>query len=195
MLNQADELFIQPYSGVKYYNKRYDILINKETALRITDMKPNKWLDTLYLINIFFNIPHYNRLNVQIQNENNDVIGYIIKEGGFFKMKDFHLFNAEKELIATIKAESKLSKLRLTILRNESEWGYSEGSLTAMDFSIMDSQTKETITVLRKRSPIYETVQENIEKGMDGYYVKTADSLEETLIRIACAISIDQHYN
>ncbi|MGM8215450.1 hypothetical protein ACLIA0_07725 [Bacillaceae bacterium W0354] len=193
MFDQYKELFIQPYTSWKNVKSRYSIMVNKETVGTIIEMKTKKW-NLSYLFNTYFNLSHFNGFDLEVKDEENEIIGYLRKEGGFFKNHDIYLFSKNKELIATIKSKSTLTKTDLIVIYQDVERYECKINTMSIDIPITDYQTGETITLIRKRSPIYETIQENVEKGIDGYYVKTADHKNETMIRVALCVALDFYY-
>lgn len=64
----------------------------------------------------------------------------------------------------------------------------------ATDFSIEDSQTKQTNSSIKRRSKIYETIKENL-LHVDGYYIDNHDLDDRmTLALITMGIILDMYY-
>lgn len=189
MFINYDELFVQPYISLKG-RTRFTVLVNKREVGTITELKTKKW-NLIYLFNLYFDLSKFYSFDYVVKGENDNIIGYIRKAGGFFKKRDIYVFDKNKELIATFKWNFKLTKLHLTMYKNnEPIWKINSGTME-MDYPLVDAKTEQPITIIRKRSPIYETVQENLKKGVDGFYIKTTESEEENFLRIATCIVLD----
>lgn len=192
MFHTYTSLYLQKSPSLKNRGKTYNLISNKRVIGSIveTDETSNNIWNQLLTFTRFSNV---RSLHLNVVDHESNLLGIIKKQKGYYN--DFHVYSKEGLLLAIIKPSLKIKSSKMVVNDiNGNKLIEAVSGYGATNFSVVDGQSNEQISTIKRRSLVFETVKENFLND-DGYYIEN-NNLDDliTLSLIAMGIILEVYY-
>ena len=201
MFKEHTKIYIQKEESIKKMGLVYSIHSNGKVIGTLQETKKySKKVGNQFvkLFSLFFLAAPkrmiVEKVELQLVDEEGNVLGTIEKGIGF--NNDLILYSSSGEQMAIVKSNVKMKSPSITVTDIKSnELLLAKSSYGATDFLVRESVTSKQVSLINKRSLVYETIKENFFSN-DVYHIEISD-LEEriTFALIAMAVAIDIYFH